>query len=200
MSNILIYGDSNTYGIIPGTWNRYETNKRYTGILKSKLSLHHIIEDGVVGRTTVYDDIREGKVGIETIEKSIKSSNPDLLIIMLGTNDLKKKNASNENILLNGIEKFTSKVNEFKGNAKVLLISPVILSERIGELDNDFDYNSYLLSKRVSEIYKRVAKNNNYLFLDSNEYVVAGVDGEHFDFESHSRLANGILKAISYAI
>ena len=34
---ILCFGDSNTYGLIPGTKERYKENIRWTGILQQKL-------------------------------------------------------------------------------------------------------------------------------------------------------------------
>ena len=37
MREILCFGDSNTYGLIPGTKERYKENIRWTGILQQKL-------------------------------------------------------------------------------------------------------------------------------------------------------------------
>ena len=40
MREILCFGDSNTYGLIPGTKERYKENIRWTGILQQKLKEH----------------------------------------------------------------------------------------------------------------------------------------------------------------
>ena len=37
MKEILCFGDSNTYGLIPGTTRRYDRETRWTGILAEKL-------------------------------------------------------------------------------------------------------------------------------------------------------------------
>ena len=37
MREILCFGDSNTYGLIPGTENRFDRNTRWTGILDKHL-------------------------------------------------------------------------------------------------------------------------------------------------------------------
>lgn len=37
MKQILCFGDSNTYGLIPSTKDRYDWNTRWTGILSKKI-------------------------------------------------------------------------------------------------------------------------------------------------------------------
>ena len=58
MREILCFGDSNTYGLIPGTKERYKENIRWTGILQQKLKEQdcRIVEEGLCGRTTVFED------------------------------------------------------------------------------------------------------------------------------------------------
>ena len=52
---ILCYGDSNTWGYIPGVGTRYKKEERWTGILES-LTKAEVIEEGMCGRTTVFGD------------------------------------------------------------------------------------------------------------------------------------------------
>lgn len=58
MRQILCFGDSNTYGLIPGTKNRYDWETRWTGILDRKLKDkgYRVVEEGLCGRTTVFED------------------------------------------------------------------------------------------------------------------------------------------------
>lgn len=94
MKTILCYGDSNTWGFEPVTRNRYGRTERWTGILRQELGLDYdVIEEGLNGRTTVWDDPIEGhKNGKEQIIPILKSHQPlDLVTIMLGTNDLKRR-------------------------------------------------------------------------------------------------------------
>ena len=58
MKNILCYGDSNTWGWIPGKPDcRHPYKKRWTGILQKKLGEdYRVIEAGLNGRTTVFED------------------------------------------------------------------------------------------------------------------------------------------------
>ena len=96
--NILCFGDSNTYGYKPDGTGRFDTDTRWTSLLQKKLGAdHRVIEEGLCGRTTVFqDDLREGRRGLDLIGVTMEMHNPiDLLIVMLGTNDCKARyNAS----------------------------------------------------------------------------------------------------------
>mgnify|MGYP001272416558 CR=1 FL=1 len=97
MRTILCYGDSNTHGQIPGgtPLDRYTLLQRWPGVLARELGKGwHIIEEGLSGRTTVHDDPIEGalKNGRTYLRPCLMSHAPlDLVIIMLGTNDLKAR-------------------------------------------------------------------------------------------------------------
>ncbi|MFT4929295.1 MAG: lysophospholipase L1-like esterase [Phenylobacterium sp.] len=92
MKNILCFGDSNTWGYAPGTGYRYPFDQRWTGVLQQALiGDTRIIEEGLNGRTTLHDDEhRDFKNGLALLPVFLQSHAPlDLVIIMLGTNDLK---------------------------------------------------------------------------------------------------------------
>ena len=91
MKNILAFGDSNTWGLIPGTKERYPDEIRWTGLVQNKLNDTKIIEEGLCGRTTVFEDeIRPFRKGVDTLPLILESASPlDGVIIMLGTNDCK---------------------------------------------------------------------------------------------------------------
>lgn len=106
MKTILCYGDSNTYGAIPIDFDlldkhfiashyRLSKEKRWSSILQAELgSTYHVIEEGLNGRTTVWDDPTEGKHknGLTYLIPCLETHAPiDLVILMLGTNDLKPK-------------------------------------------------------------------------------------------------------------
>ena len=94
LKEVLCYGDSNTWGYNPITKERYEKDERWTGVLQNALGNdYHVIEEGLNGRTTVWDDPIEGfKNGKTYLIPCLETHKPlDLVIIMLGTNDLKKR-------------------------------------------------------------------------------------------------------------
>ena len=92
MKNIMAFGDSNTWGLIPGTHERYPWGKRWTSILQKKERCRNtsIVEEGLCGRTTIFEDaLRNGRNGLDILPALLKIHIPlDAAIIMLGTNDL----------------------------------------------------------------------------------------------------------------
>ncbi|MGH3100205.1 MAG: GDSL-type esterase/lipase family protein, partial [Thermoleophilia bacterium] len=96
MKTIMCYGDSNTWGCIPLTGaeppRRYGPADRWPGVLRRELGDGFwIVEEGLNGRTTVWDDPLEPfRSGKELLGPSLLTHQPiDLVIVMLGTNDLK---------------------------------------------------------------------------------------------------------------
>ena len=82
---ILCFGDSNTYGYIPGRGGRYDRHTRWPGRVQELLgSGYQIVEEGLCGRTTVYDDRTEpGRRGLDQIRSAVEKNSPlDLLLIM----------------------------------------------------------------------------------------------------------------------
>ena len=93
MKQILCFGDSNTYGLIPGTTNqRYGWGTRWTSILDDKVRTkgYRVIEEGLCGRTTVFDDpFRTERRGTEMLPAILESHRPvDTIVLMLGTNSI----------------------------------------------------------------------------------------------------------------
>jgi lysophospholipase L1-like esterase len=94
VKTILCYGDSNTWGWDPATTERYPADMRWTGVLAATLGGGwSVIPEGLNGRTTVLDDpIEDFKNGRAQLVPCLESHKPiDLVILMLGTNDLKTR-------------------------------------------------------------------------------------------------------------
>ena len=94
VKRIICYGDSNTYGYLPPTGGRFAEHERWIGILQELLGPEYkIIEEGLGGRTKVLDEVLEDYLnGKKLIIPCIKTHYPvDLILIMLGTNDMKAR-------------------------------------------------------------------------------------------------------------
>ena len=138
MKRILCYGDSNTWGFIPGTGERYPADVRWPGVLAALLGRGvHVVENGINGRTTAIDDpgypCRNGKEGLGY---ALLAEKPfDLVILMLGTNDLKLTDAAGAArgageliALLQGAnERFPGRTPVFPGKPEILLVSPILI-------------------------------------------------------------------------
>ena len=92
---IICFGDSNTWGYNPVTGGRYDENTRWPMRMQQILGdEYQIIEEGQNGRTISCEDPWEwgNKKGMDYVLPMVESHVPfDMLIIMLGSNELKKK-------------------------------------------------------------------------------------------------------------
>lgn len=202
MVEILCFGDSNTYGLIPGTKGRYSRDIRWTGILQHRLGNKgfNIIEEGLCGRTTVFDDeLRDGRRGSVLLPVILESHQPlDVVILMLGTNDCKSHYKASANVIGRGIEKLIQQIR-FNNNMKILLISPIILGENIAkkEYDPEFNEESIQTSIGLKEVYQEIADKYNIGFLAASDVAKASViDQEHLDEGNHKKLADAIMKKL----
>jgi lysophospholipase L1-like esterase len=194
---ILCFGDSNTWGFTPVTAVRYDEKTRWTGILQEKLGPDYaIIEEGLSGRTTVFDvdfdDLENGKKALGYI---LKSQQPlDAAVVFLGTNDIVEHKMDRIELGITEIIRQIKNANYiirsntpiFANGAKVLLICPLafgptcVLPKEIVEE-----------SKLFSSAYKRVSLATGVEFLDLNGQVEASEeDGIHFTVQAHSKVAN----------
>lgn len=202
VKRILCFGDSNTYGYIPEGNGRYGQDIRWTGILQEKLASEAvIIEEGLCGRTTVFqDELRPGRRGIELLPVLLESHAPlDLVIIMLGTNDCKTVYGANAEVIGKGMEKLAKQVKAQLPQTPILLISPIWLGEEVWkqEYDPEFSAESVQVSKKLKSVYQKIAEKNGCLFLAASDVTKASnVDQEHLDEAGHKELADAIYRLL----
>lgn len=203
MKNILCFGDSNTYGYKPDGSGRYNCDIRWTGRLQKILGEEfNIIEEGLCGRTTVFqDELRPGRRGIDIISVAIESHNPlDVIIIMLGTNDCKTRYGASAHIIAQGIEKIVRKAQDYVSkDTKILVVSPIVLGRGVGEegYDQEFDKHSEEVSRGLAREYEKVAIQQNVFYMNAAEVAVPSViDREHMDAESHKRFADAMSRKV----
>lgn len=94
MKKILIYGDSNVWGDNFYTQKRIDDQKQWPNILQNKLIKDYVIyQEGLPGRLAGNDElIKKYKNGKDNFLSTLKTKSPlDIIIIMLGTNDLQIK-------------------------------------------------------------------------------------------------------------
>lgn len=200
---IVCFGDSNTYGLIPGTWNRYEYGVRWTSILQENVKNlgYHVSEEGLCGRTTIFaDKTRVGRKGTDIFPVILESHSPvDLIILMLGTNDCKTEYNATAEKIGSGIVELLELAKKYSPQSKVLLISPIHLAEGVGEAgyDPEFDAKSVWHSRQLAKVYERIARENNCYFLAASDYANPSErDREHMDEAGHQNLAKAVTKKV----
>ena len=203
MKSVLAFGDSNTWGLIPGSRNkeRYPFDVRWTGILQNRCKSVRIIEEGLCGRTTAYEDeLRPGRNGVLALPKILESHYPlDAVILMLGTNDCKSAFHAFPEKIGKGIELCLDEIEEYLLPCEILLVSPVVLGEDVWkpEKDPEFGKESAPISCALKEEYRKIARKRGTAFLAASDYVqVNNVDSEHLDEEGHRILAMALYKKL----
>ncbi len=203
MKTVLCYGDSNTWGYNPATQERFARDERWTGVLRRELGEgYHVIEEGCNGRTTVWDDPIEGyKNGKEYLVPCLVSHKPlDLVIIMLGTNDLKKRFslsaydiASGAGVLVDIVQK--SDTGPGGRPPKVLLLAPPPVG-KLTEFAEMFE-GAEPKSVKFSQHYRRVAEEYGCDLLDTAEIIVSSdLDGIHFEVDAHQKLGQAVANRV----
>ena len=198
---ILCYGDSNTWGYNPATKERYGRDERWPGVLRNELGEGYLVlEEGLNGRTTVWDDPIEGyKNGKEYLIPCLETHRPiDMVIIMLGTNDLKKRFsltafdiASGAGVLVEIVQK--SATGPGDQAPQVLLLAPPPLAKLAGTEFADMFEEAEEKSKKLSQHYRRVAQELGCELLDTAEVIVSSqIDAIHFDVEEHQKLGKAV--------
>lgn len=209
VKRILCYGDSNTWGATPGTGVRIDEDKRWTGVCRKILGDgYRILEEGLSGRTTVYDDPCNPVMnGLSALGYTLCSQKPiELVVLFLGTNDLKFTNAIGS---ANGIDTLLYQILNanviypgscpvFPGVPKVLLIAPPLILPEIDEAmpDSRFTGRAHY-SREFSRLYRQVAEKYGVAFLDAAQFVrPSEVDCLHLDESGHAVLGAAIARAI----
>lgn len=201
MKQLLCFGDSNTWGLIPNTKERYSWGVRWTSILQQKLQNVRVLEEGLCGRTTIFDDAyRKNRNGLESLPEILESSYPlDAAIIMLGTNDCKSYYNSNSFKIAKGLGLCIDELSKYISPEKILVVSPIFLGENVWkeEYDPEFDTRSVETAKKIYSEYKKVALEKGTNIISAADYVQPSeADQEHLTAQGHKILANAILNAV----
>ena len=205
---ILCFGDSNTHGTVamrdPDDMRRFPRDVRWPGVLRAELGAGwEVIEEGHPGRTTVQDDPIEGphKNGLTVLPALLETHRPiDLVIMMLGTNDLKAAfGVSAYDIgkatsrLLSCVAGSTSGPDQVAPT--VLLVSPVPITET-GWLAEMF-LGGRAKSLDVAGYLRGIAEKNGLPFVDAAELAtVDPVDGIHLSADGHHSIGRALADRI----
>lgn len=205
---ILCFGDSLTWGYDPVKRTRFPEENRWTQVLQRQLGdAFLVVEEGQNGRTIATDDPAEGeKNGLRYIGPCMESHAPfDMLILMLGSNDCKRKFAYSAMDIAGEMQIFLEKVQAYnrfhcKEAFKVLLVSPPPIGEAIKEswLGDSFGYeNARKVSLELPAWYKTLAEMYGCDYLNAAEYVqVSAADGVHLDAEGQRKLGEVIAERV----
>jgi lysophospholipase L1-like esterase len=192
MRSVMCFGDSNTHGTMPiaalDARGRFGRADRWTTHFAGSLPGWEVIVEGQPGRTTVHDDPIEGphRNGLRVLPALLESHAPlDVVVIMLGTNDLKARFAVTPGDIAMSLEKLVTVVRQSgagpEGRApQVMLVAPPPIVET-GCLAGMFTGGAAKSGALQAEIARAAGRVGAPVFHASPHLVVSGMDGIHYD-------------------
>lgn len=203
MKSVLVFGDSNTWGLIPGSKPaaRYAADVRWTGRLQSVCPNVRFLEEGLCGRTIAHEDAdRPNRNGLDALRQLLNDRQPpDAAIVMLGTNDCKTVFALTPQQIGQDMRALLSVLQAHVPANRILLIAPPLLGDDVwkSEKDPDFDPDSVRTCRALSAEYRQIADECSTAFLAAADHVtVSAVDDEHLDADGHRRFADAVLRRL----
>ncbi len=202
--NILCYGDSNTWGYIPASeGKRYPVEVRWPGILAQALGVgYRVIDEGLCGRTTVFDDPFAPGVernGLKIVGTILDSHKPlDLVVIMLGTNDLKTHFAAIASDIAKGAELIAKAAArpEFGPDGKLAPEVLIVVPPSIWEVPANFGpvfKGGREKSTDLVETFAIMSKRSGFPLLFAEDLIHSDTrDGIHLSAESHGILGERV--------
>lgn len=200
MKHIYVYGDSLSWGIVPGKRERFPFQVRWPGAMEIRLveggRKVRVTEDCLNGRRTVWDDpFKPGRNGIVGLAQRIEAQSPlDLLILMLGTNDFQFNHPFND--AWAAAQGITALVNEIRrapiepgmSPPAILIGCPPPIDNPRGPVGLKFP-GAEARSKGLANAYQEVAAALGCSFFDAGTVTASSrVDGVHLDEDQHLAL------------
>ncbi|MCL1812644.1 MAG: SGNH/GDSL hydrolase family protein [Treponema sp.] len=217
MKTVLCYGDSNTWGYNP-RGGRFDHSIRWPAVMASLLNppgiipgmpgsaspAFWVVEEGLNGRTTCLEDPIEGdRNGLRQLIPILRSHRPlDLVIVMLGTNDLKRRFNPSPYEISHGAQlvakaALSSECGPGDGQPKVLLVcpAPITKAEAFAQIISP---DAFEISRKMAAHYKACAKECGAAFFDAGEVISASspADGIHWEADDHRNFAKAMAEQV----
>lgn len=205
--HILCIGDSNTHGLCTDPsenadhGSRYNEEERWTCLLQKALGEEYlVIEEGQSGRTCVYEDPAMDSVNLLPVLHALLNSHEplDLLILMLGTNDAKKKFGTDAKKITKGMQILVEEAKSVPcwgaDGPKILIVAPVPIEE--GVTYPEFAPDCVETTKALAREYAFLAVAEQVDFLDAGGCELTKADHVHLTAKGHRQLAERMETAV----
>ncbi len=192
MKTVLCYGDSLTWGSVPGKAQRHALEDRWPEALAATLGNRvQVISDGLRGRSTAYDEHLADcdRNGARILPTVLYAHAPvDLVILMLGSNDLKPGVAGTAIAAMQGMRRCVEIVKNHaprlagQGPADVLIVAPPPMVETADPFYAGMLAGGVEQSAMMASLYGDLADEMDCGFFDAGSVATASpVDGIHLD-------------------
>jgi lysophospholipase L1-like esterase len=208
VQQLLVYSDSLTWGIVPGTRRRLPFEQRWPGVLELGLARAaldvRVLEDCLNGRRTVWDDpFKPGRNGLAGLAQRIESHSPlALVILMLGTNDFQSVHVHEVSHSAQGTATLVAAIRAAPVEPgmsvpPILIVAPPPIREPRGPLARKFN-GAAERSAGLAEALRATAKDLGCHFFDAGSVTPASpVDGIHLDADQHAVLGTALVAVVA---
>ena len=208
MHHILVYSDSASWGIIPGTRRRFKFDARWPGVMEQALTAAgrrvRVIEDCLNGRRTVWEDpFKPGRNGLLGLAQRIESHSPlGLVMLMLGTNDFQSVHAFTAWHSAQGIATLVNAIRDAPIEPgmpvpQILVIAPPPIKTPRGPMAQKFS-DAASKSAGLATAYQEVCTGLGCHFFDAGGVIGASaVDGIHLDADHHLHLGTALAAVVA---
>jgi lysophospholipase L1-like esterase len=204
---ILAFGDSLTWGTDPEGGGRHRYEDRWPSVLEAGLGgSARVIAEGLGGRTTVFDDHAAAaeRNGARILPTLLGSHYPlDLVIIMLGANDLKPHVCGSALGAGAGIERLVEIAKTYpygKGAAapQVLIVGPPLFGETLAGDRQPANGRSIAESRKLAARYQDAATYCGCAFFDVSRVAVPSpIDGVHLDAGNTRAIGSALVPVVA---
>lgn len=204
MSRILVFGDSLSWGFDPESSGRFREDQVWPALMAADLgSEATVIVEALPGRTTVFDSpYAPGRSGAQMLGPLLESHAPiDMVIIMLGTNDLQESLGLSARHSASGMWTLIDiAIRSLAGPGgtppQVLVISPPHIVEPRGFMGVFYE-NREEESRELARHLERIAERAGAGFFDAAAVVQPGqADGVHLDLAGNAELGPAVAAVV----
>lgn len=208
MKQIFVYGDSLSWGVIPGTHRRLPFEQRWPGVLETQLNAAgqgvRIIEDCLNGRRTVLEDSnRPGRNGLTGIGQRMEVNSPlTLVIVMLGINDFQSFYTytawqSSQGIAAIVRAMRAAPIEPGMPVPAILIVSPPPITAPAGD-----NVDKFLGAERkcagLADAFRAVAEAEGCAFFDAGSVArLSATDGIHLDADQQEALGHALVGKVT---
>jgi lysophospholipase L1-like esterase len=203
VQHILVYSDSLSWGIIPGTRRRLRFEERWPGVMENLLNSRaravRVIEDCLNGRRTAWEDpFKAGRNGLSGLAQRIEIHSPlALVILMLGSNDFQSMHPHTAWHAALGVAALVAAVRNAPIEPgmpapPVLVMAPPQLGEARGVIARKFS-GAAQKSAGLAAALRDISAELGCAFFDAGEVAtVSAADGIHLDADQHALLGKAL--------
>jgi lysophospholipase L1-like esterase len=199
MKTVLCFGDSNTWGYVPGSEDgRFSADIRWPRRLATALGDEwEVIAEGLNGRTATMDSpVADGRNGLTYLLPCLQSHMPlDIVVIYLGTNDAGDRYSLPAETIAGAVGRLvkvvrTSEAGPDGGAPGVLVVCP----PPFGKLDPEGSFaHAAAKSRQLGRWFAEMSRELGCELIDLDGIAAYGdLDGIHLDADGHAAVAAAV--------